>query len=70
MDSNHDKLLQRELCYHYTTGQGQLNVSFQAHRTQRKTYITHLTRSGVDPRIPAQCFLLDDKLTSLWCWSA
>lgn len=21
MDSNHDKLLQRELCYHYTTGQ-------------------------------------------------
>ncbi len=24
MDSNHDKLLQRELCYRYTTGQADL----------------------------------------------
>jgi hypothetical protein len=26
MDSNHDKELQRLLCYHYTTGQGALTL--------------------------------------------
>ena len=29
MDSNHDKELQRLLCYHYTTGQGSWKVAFQ-----------------------------------------
>ena len=28
MDSNHDKSLQRALCYHYTTGQTTLNLAF------------------------------------------
>ena len=29
MDSNHDKELQRLLCYHYTTGQNRLKVAFR-----------------------------------------
>ncbi len=28
MDSNHDKSLQRALCYHYTTGQAKSKVAF------------------------------------------
>src|SRR4051794_27147115 len=28
MDSNHDKLLQRELCYHYTIGQAGIKLAF------------------------------------------
>ena len=37
MDSNHDKELQRLLCYHYTTGQGCAKGSFLALVAQRKS---------------------------------
>jgi hypothetical protein len=30
MDSNHDKSLQRALCYHYTIGQTALKIAFPA----------------------------------------
>ena len=30
MDSNHDKELQRLLCYHYTTGQDRQKLAFAA----------------------------------------
>jgi hypothetical protein len=37
MDSNHDKELQRLLCYHYTTGQDRPQSSGRALRAQRKS---------------------------------
>lgn len=37
MDSNHDKGLQRPLCYHYTTGQTKMEVRFPASGAQRKS---------------------------------
>ena len=37
MDSNHDKGLQRALCYHYTTGQSRLKLNFPNPRLQRKS---------------------------------
>jgi hypothetical protein len=36
MDSNHDKSLQRALCYHYTTGQTSLNLAFGSRRRKAK----------------------------------
>jgi hypothetical protein len=36
MDSNHDKGLQRALCYHYTTGQTTLNLAFDPARRKAK----------------------------------
>jgi hypothetical protein len=32
MDSNHDKVLQRDLCYHYTIGQARVKVSLTRER--------------------------------------
>ncbi len=32
MDSNHDKELQRLLCYHYTTGQTRPKIAFRQGR--------------------------------------
>ena len=37
MDSNHDKGLQRPLCYHYTTGQTDVQVKFPTAGAQRKS---------------------------------
>lgn len=31
MDSNHDKGLQRALCYHYTIGQTEMKIAFRGH---------------------------------------
>ncbi len=47
MDSNHDKLLQRELCYHYTIGQrgGKLSVP-QPDRQEKFTKPLHIDHSG------------------------
>lgn len=39
MDSNHDKGLQRPLCYHYTTGQAATTVTFP--RVGRKEIFPH-----------------------------
>lgn len=41
MDSNHDKELQRLLCYHYTTGQNRHKGSVLAHGAQSKTAMAH-----------------------------
>ena len=38
MDSNHDKGLQRALCYHYTIGQAGLKFSLPRHLGQRKNF--------------------------------
>src|SRR5262249_57093633 len=37
MNSNHDKELQRLLCYHYTTGQNRNKASFPTSHAQRKS---------------------------------
>ena len=37
MDSNHDKELQRLLCYHYTTGQGALRIASRYPVRKEKT---------------------------------
>src|SRR4051812_1631522 len=36
MDSNHDKGLQRALCYHYTIGQTTVNLAFTPHSRKAK----------------------------------
>src|ERR1043166_7214918 len=36
MDSNHDKGLQRALCYHYTIGQTTPNLAFKPHSRKAK----------------------------------
>ncbi len=41
MDSNHDKELQRLLCYHYTTGQGAIKLAFPVGASKEK-----LSRQG------------------------
>jgi hypothetical protein len=37
MDSNHDKELQRLLCYHYTTGQNKVKVAVRLTPRKEKT---------------------------------
>ena len=52
MDSNHDKGLQRALCYHYTIGQSGLKLDFL--RRPRKAKIARpaiLMRKNVCPRL-------------------
>ncbi len=49
MDSNHDKELQRLLCYHYTTGQGPDTVTFRALGRNRDVGGFGLGQSSVHP---------------------
>lgn len=49
MDSNHDKLLQRELCYHYTTGQHRREGSDYASRATLAKKNLGQKEEGTDP---------------------
>ncbi len=51
MDSNHDKGLQRALCYHYTIGQRGEKLAFR--RGQCKEKFQRIRRRGLDTRAPS-----------------
>ena len=54
MDSNHDKGLQRALCYHYTIGQTGMKLPFQrAKRKWRKTYTLDTSTEYTGGRLSA-----------------
>jgi hypothetical protein len=49
MDSNHDKELQRLLCYHYTTGQGGNKVALPTGTGNGKSVVRNVSRvAGVE----------------------
>ncbi len=53
MDSNHDKELQRLLCYHYTTGQSRTKLAF--HPQRRKENVGRLPLRRPSPFVLFVC---------------
>jgi hypothetical protein len=51
MDSNHDKGLQRALCYHYTIGQTDTKIPFPAPVAKKNSHPGNVEAHGTIPEL-------------------